>query len=168
MANVRRPAARGRRAPGFVPRDAGSETAAAEEERVGGRRRRREERLLRRRPRAIGGAIALASRIALAAGRELEGPSYKTGAAWALGNLARNNDANAIAIAAAVGLEGLVQLARRGRVTVDNGHGREFDVVYDAGVPAKRKAALVVAALLRACVLDSVPREIKALIGPYL
>ena len=40
--------------------------------------------------------------------------------------------------------------------------------MHNAALPAKRKAALVVAALLGDCVPDSVPREIKALIGSYL
>ena len=62
-----------------------------------------------------------------------------------------------------IGLEALVELARRGSVTVDN-----RSAVLGAGVPAKRKAALVVAALLCDFVSDSVPREIKGLIGPYL
>ena len=84
-------------------------------------------------------------------------------AAWVLGNFARDNAANAVAIAAAVGFDALVQLARGGRVTVDN-----ESIVRDAGVPAKREAARVVVALLRACVPDSVPREIKAFIGTYL
>ena len=86
-------------------------------------------------------------------------------AAAALGNLVHGNDAHAVAVAATVGLEALVQLARRGRVTYNVFHG---PVVRNAGVPAKRKAALVVAALLRDCVPDSVPREIKTVIGPYL
>ena len=43
-------------------------------------------------------------------------------------------------------------------------------VVHDAGVPAKRKAALVVATLLRDYVpgFKSAPRDIKAAIGSYL
>ena len=85
----------------------------------------------------------------------------KAAAARALHFLARNDDANAVAIAAAVSLEALVQLARDGRVTVEN-----RTVVRRN--PAKRKAALVVAALLGDCVPDSVPREIKAVIGSYL
>ena len=95
--------------------------------------------------------------------------SAKWSAAAALGNLANTNDANAVAIALAVGLEALVELARRGRVTVDN-----QSLVHDAGVPAKRKAALVVAALLRACVPDElrsrvdVQDVIRGVIGPYL
>ena len=93
------------------------------------------------------------------------GAVAKNAAAWALESLAWNNDANAVAIALAIGLEALVQLARRGRVTYNVFHG---PVVRNAGVPAKRKAALVVAALLRDCVPDSVPREIRALIGSYL
>ena len=89
--------------------------------------------------------------------------------ALALRNLADNNDANAVAIAAAVGLEAFIELVRRGRVTVDN----RF-LVRNAGVPAKRKAALVVAALLRACVPDElrsrvdVQDVIRGVIGPYL
>ena len=93
------------------------------------------------------------------------GPDWvaKGQAAWALGNLARNNDANALAIALAVGLEALAELARCGSVTVD---GRS--VVSFASVPAKRKAARVVAALLDDCVPDSVPHDIEALIVSYL
>ena len=82
-------------------------------------------------------------------------------AAGALCNLANNNASNAVAIAAAVSLEALVQLARRGRVIVD-----DRSVVSNAG--AKRKAALLVAALLGGCVPDSVPRVLKAVIGSYL
>ncbi|KAH8055040.1 hypothetical protein JL722_8462 [Aureococcus anophagefferens] len=81
----------------------------------------------------------------------------------ALYNIAEDNDANAVAIAVTVGLEALVELARRGRVTV-----HRLSVAHNAGVPAKRKAALVVAALLGDCVPDSVPREIKTVIGSYL
>ena len=87
----------------------------------------------------------------------------KQQAANALWYLASTNDANAVEIAAAVGLEALVQLARRGRVTVENQW-----VVRDAALPAKRKAALVVAKLVSACVPDSVPRDIKAVIVSYL
>ena len=93
----------------------------------------------------------------------------KLSAASALHYLAYNNDANAVAIAAAVGLEAFIELVRRGRVTVDN----RF-LVRNAGVPAKRKAALVVAALLRACVPDElrsrvdVQDVIRGVIGPYL
>ena len=94
-------------------------------------------------------------------------PAAKTEAVWALFNLARNNDANAVAIAAAVGLEALVQLARRGRVTVDD----EL-LLRNANVPAKRKAALVVAALLRDCVpveaRSQVRDLVRGVIGPYL
>ncbi|KAH8071901.1 hypothetical protein JL720_11404 [Aureococcus anophagefferens] len=61
--------------------------------------------------------------------------------------------------------QALVELARRGRVTVDN-----RSAVLGAGVPAKRKAALVVAALIRDYVPEfkSAPRDIKGLIGTYL
>ena len=96
-------------------------------------------------------------------------PDAKRLAAAALCNLARNNDANAVAIATAVGLEALVQLARRGRVNVD-----DRSVVGNAGIAAKRKAALVVAALLRACVPDEarsradVRDVIRGVVGPYL
>ena len=89
--------------------------------------------------------------------------------AWAesaLWVLSRNNDANAVAIAA-VGFEALVELARRGRVTVNN-----RSIVENAALPAKRKAALVVAALIRTCVPDEKRSQvrdlIRAVIGPYL
>ena len=74
-----------------------------------------------------------------------------------------------VAVATAVGLEALVQLVRRGRVTVDN-----QSVVSDAALPAKRKAALVVAALLRACVPEEVRSRadvqdvIRGVVGAYL
>jgi len=92
-------------------------------------------------------------------------------ASLALRGLAHNNEANAVALAVAiavtVGLEALVELARSGDVTVDNTW-----IVRNAGVPAKRKAALVVAALLRDCVpgekRSQVRDLIRAVIGPYL
>ena len=85
----------------------------------------------------------------------------KSSAGRTLHMLTYNNDANAVAIAVAIGLEALIELARRGRVTVD-----DESLVHDAGVPAKRKAALVVAAL--DSLPDSVPRDIKDVIAPYL
>ena len=90
--------------------------------------------------------------------------AVKMHAGFTLRSLARNNDANAVAIAA-VGFEALVQLARSGNVTDDN-----VTVVHDAGVPAKRKAALVVATLLRDSVPEfkSAPDDIKAAIGSCL
>ena len=89
----------------------------------------------------------------------------KAEAAGVLRYLARDNDANAVAIAAAVGFDAVAELARGGRVTVDN-----RSIVRNAGVPAKRKAALVVATLLRDYVPEfkSAPRDIKTVIGPYL
>ena len=85
----------------------------------------------------------------------------KLKASAALSSLALNNDAGAVAVAVAVGLEALVELARHGRVIAN-----EQWLVWSAGVPAKRKAALVVAALLDRD--GRLPREIKALIGAYL
>ena len=86
-------------------------------------------------------------------------------AAWVLRRLAHNYDANAVAIAAAIGFDALVQLARGGDVTVDS-----HSVVEDAGVPAKREAALVVVALLRDYVpeFNSVPDVLMAAIVSYL
>ncbi|KAH8064381.1 hypothetical protein JL722_1246 [Aureococcus anophagefferens] len=81
------------------------------------------------------------------------GSAEKWAAAAAQPRATRPTSANAVAIAA-VGLEALVELARGGRVTVN-----ERWLVRNAGIAAKRKAALVVAALLRACV----PEEH----GPY-
>ena len=96
-----------------------------------------------------------------------DGRTGSNPAAGALQDIARNNDANAVAIAATVGLEALVQLARRGNATVD-GHW----VVWNAALPAKRKAALVVAALLRDCVpveaRSQVRDLVRGVIGPYL
>ena len=94
-------------------------------------------------------------------------PDAKPVAAWALHYLAHFNDTNAVAIAVAVGLEALVQLARRGRATVDS-------QLLRVGAPGKRKAALVVAALLRACVplevrgRADVQDVIRGVIGAYL
>ena len=91
----------------------------------------------------------------------------KLPAAEALRFLAWNNDANAVAIALAFGLEALVQLARGGEVIVD-----DWPVVHYAALPAKRKAALVVSALLRDCVpgekRSQVQDLIRAVIGPCL
>ena len=92
-----------------------------------------------------------------------DGGTNAMAAASTLRNLACNNDANAVAIALTVGFDAVIELARRGRVTVD-----DRSVVHNAALPAKRKAALVVAALLRDFVPKSVPREIKGLIGPCL
>ena len=78
-------------------------------------------------------------------------------------DIAHNNDVNAVAIAMTVGFDALVELARRGSVTVNNA-----SVVSNAALPAKRKAALVVAALLDDCVPDSVPHDTEALIVSYL
>ena len=64
---------------------------------------------------------------------------------------------------AASDIKKLVELARRGRVTVDDRSG-----VSTGNAGAKCKAALVVAALLGGCVPDSVPRVLRAVIGSYL
>ena len=81
-------------------------------------------------------------------------------AAWVLGNFARDNAANAVAIAAAVGFDAVVELARRGSVTVD-----DRSVVEHAGVPAKRKAARI---LLRKCLPRAIPDEIAAATAAFL
>ena len=98
------------------------------------------------------------------------GSHAKAQAAQALFYLSDNtwDDTHAVAIAAAVGFEALVQLAQRGRVPLYVPLYNELLIVRDAGVPVKRKAALVVAALLGDCVPDSIPRDIKAAIWPYL
>ena len=91
-------------------------------------------------------------------------------AAQMLRYLARDNDVNAIAIAVAVGFDALVQLARGGRVTVAISGGDHESIVPNAGVPAKRKAALVVSKLLRDYVpgFESAPAVLKAAISSYL
>ena len=82
---------------------------------------------------------------------------------WALCRLGGEH-ANAVAIAAAVGFDALLQLARRGRVTVDN-----KTVVQFAGIPAKRKAALVAGQLLEAAAPRTrFTKYIKADIASYL
>ena len=88
----------------------------------------------------------------------------KPEATCALYNLARNNDANAVAVAVAIGLEAIVELARRGRVNAG-----WTSIVENAGVPAKRKAALVVAQLIEATAPRTrVSRYIKAAIVSFL
>ena len=91
----------------------------------------------------------------------------KQWATCALRHLGRNNDANQVAIAAALSLEALVELVRCYRVVFKGNL-----LFSNAGGPAKRKAALVVAALLGGCVPDSarrrVPRVLQAAIGSYL
>ena len=79
-------------------------------------------------------------------------------------SLTLNNDANAVAIAVTIGLEAIVELARSGHVKI-----HDVSLVLNAGIPAKRKAALVVAALLEAAAPRTrVSRYIKAAIGSYL
>ncbi|KAH8045536.1 hypothetical protein JL721_12595 [Aureococcus anophagefferens] len=85
----------------------------------------------------------------------------KPDVADSLENLALGNDANAVAIALAVGPWPLAELAQRGRVTVD-----ELSVVRDAGDHAKREAALCVAALDG--VLGRVPDVVRAIIESYV
>ncbi|KAH8044264.1 hypothetical protein JL721_12904 [Aureococcus anophagefferens] len=88
----------------------------------------------------------------------------KTSAAVTLRSLADNSDANAVAVAAAVGFDALLQLARRGRVNVGN-----MMVVQFAGIPAKRKAALVAGQLLEAAAPRTrFTKYTKAAIGSYL
>ena len=88
----------------------------------------------------------------------------KSSAAWALHALVHNNDTNAVAIAAAVGFDALVELARRGRVNVGN-----ESLVSNASVPAMRKAALVAGQLLEAAAPRArVTKYIKAAIASYL
>ena len=95
----------------------------------------------------------------------------------ALRMLAHNNEDNAIATALARGrVEAIVELARRGSVTIRTKPGGarnpfkivDLAVVRDAGAGAKRKAALVVAALFRDCVEFPVPYDIKTAIASYL
>lgn len=87
--------------------------------------------------------------------------SKRVMAALALQALASDYDDNAVAIALARGrVEAFVKLARRGRMIV-----RYMIVVDNAGPAAKRKAALVVAQLLRDV---PVPRDMKDIIVSYL
>ena len=87
--------------------------------------------------------------------------SARETAARALLALASDNDDNAVAIALAQGrVETLAVLARQGRVFV-----LKRAVVVRAGAAAKRKAALVVSALLRDF---PVSRYVKVAIASYL
>ena len=86
----------------------------------------------------------------------------------ALRMLAHNNEDNAVATALARGrVEAIVELARRGSVTIRTKLVSNI-VVQNAGAGAKRKAALVVAALFRDCVEFPVPYDIKTAIASYL
>ena len=103
----------------------------------------------------------------------------------ALRSLCANNAADMVAIALDLGgFEAIVELARRGGVTVGTGSvcprcfydvlghdGRGTTRSFDLLAPdSKRKAALVVAALLRDCVpgFKLAPRDIKMAIGSFL
>ena len=95
----------------------------------------------------------------------------------ALRTLAHNNEDNAVATAVARGrVEAIVELARRGSVTVDIKQlARRGSVTVDAklvvenaGAAVKRKAALVVATLFRDCVDSAIPYDIKTAIASYL
>lgn len=89
----------------------------------------------------------------------------------ALRKLAHNDDETAVAIALATGrVEAFVGLARRGIVFIGTRSPGRAVKIYGypnsmAGAGAKRKAALVVAALLRDF---PVPRDIKAVVASYL
>ena len=118
--------------------------------------------------REAGGLRAL---VALVEGRSV---NVKAIAARTLRRLSHNNDENAVAIALARGrVEAIVELARRGSVTIrtklwGNQGIVDLVVVHNAGAGAKRKAALVVAALFRDCVEFPVPYDIKTAIASYL
>ena len=93
-----------------------------------------------------------------------DGDDAKDAAAEALRCLAWTAIRCKVEIAAAVGFDAVVELARRGRVTVQR------RLVSNAALPVKRKAALVVATLLRDFVpgFKSALPDIKAVIGSYL
>ncbi|KAH8058534.1 ubiquitin-protein transferase [Aureococcus anophagefferens] len=103
----------------------------------------------------------------------------KLTAAVTLGHLACNNAANTVLIAKAGGIPRLVELLRDGSADEKPSRGAAATVddeslVLRVGAPGKRKAALVVAALLRACVPLEVRGQadvrdvIRDIIGPYL
>ena len=106
----------------------------------------------------------------------VEGGCASTGltSVEALRMLAHNNEDNAVATALARGrVEAIVELARRGSVTIrtklwGNQGIVDLVVVQNAGAGAKRKAALVVAKLFRDCVEFPVPYDIKTAIASYL
>ncbi|KAH8076201.1 hypothetical protein JL721_192 [Aureococcus anophagefferens] len=103
----------------------------------------------------------------------------KACAAWALRNLACDNAANKVLIVEAGGIAPLVELLRHGSMAAyalgtlaDNNDANAVAIALTVGFDAVRKAALVVAALLRACVPDEARGQVRELIrgviGPYL
>ena len=84
---------------------------------------------------------------------------------WTLQNLADGDDAHWVAIAAAVGVDALAELARDGRVRV--GHLRR-DALWNAGAAIRRRAARALRSLFRACLGRAARAEVERAVVGFL
>ena len=84
---------------------------------------------------------------------------------WTLQHLADGDDAHWVAIAAAVGVEAIAELARDGRVRV--GHLRR-DALWNAGAAIRRRAARALRSLFRACLGRAARAEVERAVVGFL
>ena len=84
---------------------------------------------------------------------------------WTLQNLADGDDAHWVAIAAAVSVEALAELARDGRVRV--GHLRR-DALWNAGAAIRGRAARALRSLFRACLGRAARAEVERAVVGFL
>ena len=84
---------------------------------------------------------------------------------WTLQHLADGDDAHWVAIAAAVGVEALAELARDGRVRV--GHLRR-DALWNAGAAIRGRAARALRSLFRACLGRAARAEVERAVVGFL
>ena len=84
---------------------------------------------------------------------------------WTLQHLADGDDAHWVAIAAAVGVEAIAELARDGRVRV--GHLRR-DALWNAGAAIRGRAARALRSLFRACLGRAARAEVERAVVGFL
>ena len=84
---------------------------------------------------------------------------------WTLQHLADGDDAHWVAIAAAVGVDALAELARDGRVRV--GHLRR-DALWNAGAAIRGRAARALRSLFRACLGRAARAEVERAVVGFL
>jgi len=84
---------------------------------------------------------------------------------WTLQHLADGDDAHWVAIAAAVGVEAIAELARDGRVRV--GHLRR-DALWNAGAAIRGRAARALRSLFRACLGCAARAEVERAVVGFL
>ena len=84
---------------------------------------------------------------------------------WTLQHLADGDDAHWVAIAAAVGVDAIAELARDGRVRV--GHLRR-DALWNAGAAIRRRAARALRSLFRACLGRAARAEVERAVVGFL